>query len=170
MNAPALLCINVRHEHVDGVRGPEVAAALDGVVREIERFRANGWPVVHAHAVRPRRTAHAYGALPGLEPRAREPVFALSCLSALEEDEIRDIARGAESLHVVGGAYSRIGLATALAADDLGVRMVVVADACFAPAEDKAARGFLETFGGDAAEAAAAYEGTNVICLESRRP
>jgi cysteine synthase len=100
-------------------------------------------------------------------------VFALTSACALEEDEIRRAARDAGGLHVVGGAYSRTGLATALAADELGIRMIVIAAACFSPAEDKTERGLLMEIGGDAARAEnsrAAYEGTNVICLESWRP
>lgn len=172
MSAPALLCLNVRHEHVHGVRGPEVGEALDGVAREMARFRSNGWPVLHAHLVRPQSESHPRGALPGLEPRADEPVFALTSACALEEDEIRRAARAAGGLHVVGGAYSRTGLATALAADELGIRMIVIAEACFSPAEDKTERGLLTDISGDAARAEnnrAAYEGTNVICLESWR-
>lgn len=151
-----LLCLNLRREHVAGVR--ERAAVLDYAARELRRFRAAGLPVFHLYVSEPRDQALEYGALPGLEPRANEPVFA----SALSPHDAEHIAARVDCLRVIGDA--QLARATAASLEEAGVRCSVVADACFADTNTD----FAEE-GRRVHCARAADEGETIICLALRR-
>lgn len=174
MNAPVLLCLNLRREHVCNAHG--VRTALAEVAGVLSTFRTNGWRVLHAYTVQPRRGGSEFGALDGFEPVPREPVFALLGASALAEPQIaaalRDTGGGAT---LAGGVYSRCGLATLLAAHEQRIRFSVIREACFAPLVEAAPEHqILDLANADAPGAARAFGaeawGANIICLDTRRP
>ncbi len=174
--APPLLCLNLRCEHA-GAMGKAAALTLTTISRTLARSRAEGRRVMHAHTVQPRDPTRPYGALPGLEPLVDEPVYALTGASAFSEPILADLARTG-GVHMVGALYSRAGLASVLMAQELGLSLQLIAEACFSPGVEAIApaRVFdlvLENQSGVSLVGALPLDGAtygeNVICLETRR-
>lgn len=168
----ALLCLDLRQEHVGRVRDGVTMQALRNCIALLDRARAEKQRIVHAHT----RTAHEgaeHGAYAGLEPWADEPVFALNGVSALDQPRILELARaqGAAGLTIIGAAYSRAGLATALSAQELGVQLKLASEACFSSAAHPApAQRVLALIrGASAPEGRSNWAGENVVCLETWR-
>ncbi|PZO46447.1 MAG: hypothetical protein DCF16_18950 [Alphaproteobacteria bacterium] len=168
----ALLCLNVRREHAH--LSSDVSAALVELAAVLRQARQRGAPVLHAYARVPRKSQSGYGALPGLEPLANEPVFALSGLSALAEPAI--LEHGAGGLLLAGGVFSRAGLASALAAQEQGIDVAILAKACFTPCFDGAPAAQIIELANSSASARGAKHaaleaswGENVVCLDRWR-
>lgn len=165
-----LLCLNLRREQLgsfDAMHG----AAMRNAVRYLSEARRDGWRILHAHS-RGQRSGEDCGAIAGLEPLAEESVFALPGLSAFSDSDLID-ALGATpdaQLHLIGAVFSRSGLATLLAAQEFGISVHVVTEACFTPRDDavRAAEVLnLARYDG-AAElqfSAAEQQWGNVVCL-----
>lgn len=129
---PTLLCLDLRKEWLlaSATRAPWVAKAI----LCLREARKRGWRVLHAHRARAQSGLVATGAIEGLEPLIDEPVHLLLRQSAFEADDLGDrLTADAGRTHVIGAAYSRVGLATAMAAHDLGRPLVLLAEACGAP-------------------------------------
>lgn len=166
-----LLCLDMRREHFPGACR---AAHFDRVRDALERARGEGWRVLHAHS--PRRGRNSHGALAGFEPRAEEAVFALSGLSVFDEPQLALAARRPQRLHVAGAVYSRAGLASLLAAQEAGLAIDVLADACIAPQLDSVRAEHVLGLAGASSSVRVVrqsprfnVEGENVICLETWR-
>lgn len=161
--APSLLCLNLRREHVHDIYEPEVARALKQLTGLLRTARVSGWRVMHAFTAHPRDPGGERGALAGFEPASHEPVFALTTASALAEPDIEQAAQS--HLRIAGGVYSRCGLATAIAAQEIGVRVSVEQMASFAPSVHAvSARDVLNAAGDQRFR-----KWGNVICLEKRK-
>jgi len=163
-----LLCLNLRSELLVG--GAARASKISSV---LEKARRQDWRVVHAFGSAQRAAGQPYGALQGLEPLATESVFALRSANAFSEPGLAAVANGtrpAASILVVGGAFSRIGLATALAARDLSLKLRLAEEACFATRTDAvAAEHILAIVQPSQHGAADRAKGGNVICLKKWR-
>jgi hypothetical protein len=127
VQAASLLCLDLRHEWV-ARREPW----LDAAAAVLAHGRSLGWRVAHAYHVKQPSPDKPVGALPGFEPRRGEPVYTLFCASALEHLAAQDwFSRGAAGdTYLIGRAYSRGGMATAVSAFELGKRLLLVTDAC----------------------------------------
>lgn len=136
--APLLLCFNLRLEHLAGARDTDTQRALSNAASMLGRARAQAWRVLHVHTRRPRETAMPHGAIAGLEPFADEPVFTVLSASAFSESRLIESARAARParLNLIGALYSRAGLATVLAAQELGTPLNFFSEACFSPGFD----------------------------------
>ncbi len=124
-----LLLLNVRLEWLLCEHG--AADAIEVLRRVLDRARVRGWEVLHAH--HPNPTAQKRGAIKGLEPHAGEPLIALTRQNAfggVDESTLRG-----RTVYLAGSVFSRAGLATALAAADLGCAIAFVDDAVLASAE-----------------------------------
>jgi nicotinamidase-related amidase len=120
---------------VDGAR-----ARLDTCARVLAHARSNGWSVVHAHrrpagAARPDSASPIAGGarhrasppIPGFEPHPSEPIFYREGLSALSNRRLVDTLRASREAQVmlIGFDLAGSGLATALAAYDLGAELLL---------------------------------------------
>lgn len=120
---PVLLLLNARLEWLAGIE--DAKAEIAGVAHALAEARARGWTIAHAFHPKPR--APRKGAIPGLEPRADEPLIALATQNALMSLDERFV-RG-RALYLAGSVFSRAGLATALAASDHGCAIAFIEEA-----------------------------------------
>lgn len=126
LTTPTLLCLDLRKEWLaDEPRPPWIAKAI----LTLREARKRGWRVLHAH--RARSAPMATGAIEGLEPLIEEPVHLLLRQSAFEADDLGDrLSTEGGRTYLIGAAYSRAGLATAIAAHDLGRPLALLREAC----------------------------------------
>lgn len=169
---PALLCFNLRREHA-GESEIDLAAKLAHARTLLAQARMEGWRVAHAHTIaRPDRII-ASGSLAGLEALVNEPVFALHQNCAFAEPALLEFVSGGPEAptHLIGAMYSRAGLATLLLADELGLSVNVIAEACFRARDEASMAARAEAFVRTRRQTAgdALVHGGNVICLETRR-
>lgn len=163
-----LLCLNMRQEH--GVDG---RAPLAHIAWSLQQARRRHWRVAHAYTHVSHSEPTPRGALRGLEPLTDESVFVLQGASPYSELRFADLARSARGskVHLIGGVFSRAGLATALAARDLSLNLSIIEKACFAPrAEPVASEQVLAVLrASERKSQEKKFEGGNVICLEKWR-
>lgn len=123
-----LVCLDLegRPEFVDPM-------VLMGCRRAIATARTRGWRLVHLYrgAGSGRDVADGVRALPGLSPLASETVLMRPALSAFSSAVFREQARAAPGLElaIVAADMAAAGLATGLAAEDLGLAAVLLRDA-----------------------------------------
>lgn len=176
--ARSLLCFNLRREHLAGARDAETVRALTNAASVLGSARAQGWRVLHVYTRHSRDPATPRGTIGGLEPFADEPVFTVMGTSAFSEPHLIEAVLAARParLNLVGAVYSRAGLATVLAAQELGAPLNLLREACFSPGFNAVAPERVlnlvcvdarttTTVVGDAQ----ARTDENVICLESWR-
>lgn len=162
------LFLNLRCEHLQG------AVDLSQVAALLRMARRHEWRVIHAFGVVPHTHEGARGALPGLEPLVVESLFALRSANAFSEPDLLDAVKsagGPANLYIAGGVFSRTGLATLLAARDLGLKPRLVEEACFRTGIEAVDReqvlALLEP--GDRRIRPETYDGGKVVCLEKWR-
>ncbi len=127
-----MLCLDLRKEWLAASAGRP--SWVDKAILCLREARKRGWRVLHAHRSRPQAGRVATGAIEGLEPLIEEPVHLLLRQSAFEAEELGDrLTVDGGRTHVIGAAYSRVGLATAIAAHDLGRPLALLREACGAP-------------------------------------
>ncbi len=158
--SPWLICLDLQREYVVPGRpcyAPASADVVKGCVRVLSHARAAGWRVVHSQL---RRDGDAgfggglFGApIEGLRPLISEPVFLRHSLSAFSNPnfaaELRD-ARG-EDVYLIGFSLVDTCMATALAAIDHDLSVILVEDAVGVgasapPAAAEIARAILRPF------------------------
>lgn len=122
-----ILCFNAQREQVDG--GDALAAVTNAKI-VLEYARTCAARVLHV--LTPRRRAVARGVICGLEPLRDEEVVAIRRIAAFDDPTLAPL----RTVHLFGGVFSRSGLATTLGALERGVRLTLIADACWAPEED----------------------------------
>lgn len=168
--APALLCFNLRREHA-GENALGLAGKLEHARALLAEARRSGWRVAHAYIMAARDSGSGSGALAGLEALVNEPVFVLHQNCAFAEPALLEfVTSGTQApVHVIGAMYSRAGLATLLLADELGLSVNVIAEACFRARDDTSARAEEFIRGRRQTPGEALVHGGNVICLETRR-
>jgi nicotinamidase-related amidase len=155
---PWLVCIDLQRDYVVPGRPRYAAANADvaGICAEVlGHARDEGWRVLHSQwreddtAPWPRDLFHA--PIEGLRPLISEPVFFRQGLSAFANPAFAAelaLARGKE-VFLIGFSLADTCLATALAAVDAGLSLVLVEDAIGAgatPESAEAARTVLRPF------------------------
>lgn len=119
-----LVCLDLegRPEFVDPM-------VLIGCRRAIAVARGRGWRVVHLY--RGREREGGVRALPGLSPLPSETVLLRPGLSAFSSAAFRDQALSIPQIEiaVVGADMAAAGLATGLAAEDLGLKAFLLREA-----------------------------------------
>ena len=136
--SPWLICLDLQREYVVPGRpsyAPAGAEVVKGCVRMLAHARAAGWRVVHSQLRRQGAAAFGgglFGApIEGLRPLISEPVFLRQSLSAFSNPnfaaELRD-ARG-EDVYLIGFSLVDTCMATALAAFDQDLSVILVEDA-----------------------------------------
>lgn len=132
----ALICLDLqRYRNGLGLE----ADRLDACRKLLEAARARRWPVLHVHH---RPAAGDPRPLPGLEPRANEPVFLRRGPSAFSSPAFAEAAqRLGGPLALVGFSLRDTALATALAAADRGLPVEAPLDClCTGGPDDPGAR------------------------------
>lgn len=139
LDRSALVLIDIQREYVDGgLPLDRVLEAADEAAKVLELARGNGVPVFHIvhHAPEGAPVFQAGGPLaellPQVAPRGDEPVVAKTQISAFAGTELDRLIRatGREELIIVGNMTQVCVSTTArAAADQLGYRVTVVADA-----------------------------------------
>jgi len=137
-SAPWLICLDLQREYVVPGRpgyapaGPDVAAVC---LKVLDHARAAGWRVVHSqlrrHATSPFGAALFGAPIEGLRPLISEPVFFRGGLSAFANPAFAaELARArGDEVFLIGFSLADTCLATALAAVDHGLSLVLVEDA-----------------------------------------
>jgi len=125
----ALLCLNLRKEWATEPR--ECAAALERQAWCLDEARQSGWSVFHAHEARGLNPA-VRGALRGLAPTRREPVFVAALGAVFANDALLEALRvcGARCVDIIG-----IGRSATLAAP-AAIALRVIDDAFVELGED----------------------------------
>ena len=130
-----LVCLDLQRSAIsasgsDATVGRETREGLANCRRVLGHARGQDWSIVHLH--------HKGGTdggmsrpIEGLEPRPTEPVMTRDGPSAFASRHFRDLLRGAErvELILIGFGWTTSCLATAFAARDRGMGVVVVEDA-----------------------------------------
>ena len=166
--APTLLCCNLRREHVAFALPQRTHDRIDATLRHA---RAEGWAIVHAFMQLPRARAPSFGALLGFEPRRHEPVFAADSVEQLSCFIAREFSACGAPVTLIGGVFSKTGLACVLCAQDLGLSLRVISDACFQSALDPVHPGEVLALASAAPpNLTSAEAGGNVIQFQARRP
>ena len=158
--SPWLICLDLQREYVVPGRpsyAPASAEVVKGCVGVLSHARAAGWRVVHSQLRRQGDTGFGgglFGApIEGLRPLISEPVFLRHGLSAFSNPsfaaELRD-ARG-EDVYLIGFSLVDTCMATALAAIDQDLSVILVEDAVgvsasASPAAPEIARAILRPF------------------------
>lgn len=170
MDGGSLLCLNLRREHAGQLDFARIEA-FHNAAQLLGEARACGAPVVHAYSLTARADREC-GAIAGLEPLPNEPVYVLQSLSAFSDADFADAVRARGALRVIGAVYSRVGLATLLGAQELGVPVELIRGACFAPRDGAVCAADLmnliqheQTIG--AAPAGLGHHGGNVVQFRS---
>jgi nicotinamidase-related amidase len=128
-----LVCFDLREHIIDVRKGLQLDPFVINCRRILTHARENGWVVVHVH----RREPAPRGPAPsvhGLEPLPTEPIFTQSGLSAFSNRAFRDLAgrylKG--EMIIIGCSAASSCLATALAAYDQDMDVVMIEDAVVA--------------------------------------
>jgi nicotinamidase-related amidase len=142
--ARGLLIIDIQNDYFPGgampLVGPENAAAMASAV--LERFRRDGEPVVHVQHIWDEQDATfmrpgtaGVEIHPSVAPIAGEPVISKAYPNSFRETTLGQTltSLGVDELVVAGMMTSMCVDASVRAANDLGYRVTVVADACAAP-------------------------------------
>jgi len=142
--ARGLLIIDIQNDYFPGgampLVGPENAAAMASAV--LERFRRDGEPVVHVQHIWDEQNATfmrpgtaGVEIHPSVAPIAGEPVISKAYPNSFRETTLGQTltSLGVDELVVAGMMTSMCVDASVRAANDLGYRVTVVADACAAP-------------------------------------
>jgi nicotinamidase-related amidase len=141
---PGLLIIDIQRDYFPGGAYPlvEPEAAARAAEQVLQRFRAEGRPVVHLRHVwdAPDATFMRPGTEgveihPLVAPAGGEPVIDKANPNGFLDTDLEERLRavGADELVVVGMMSSMCVDATVRAAVDLGLQTTVVHDACAAP-------------------------------------
>jgi len=140
-DAPALIIVDIQQFYFEDGLMP-----LDGSLeaaraahRVLERFRANGWPVIHVQHLPEGRSEpgqdvepEAYRIRPEVAPKPGEVVIGKHFANAFRDTRLeQEIQRmGVETLVIVGMQTHMCLEATTRAAADLGYQVTVLGDAC----------------------------------------
>jgi nicotinamidase-related amidase len=150
---------------------------VKNAARMLAHARASGWPIAHCYRIGGARPDARRGAIsPACAPRPEEPVFSLIKFSALEEGAICDWLDAKRQCFILGAIVSRAGLATMVAAGEIGRPFTLLSDAigasvdagdetrAMAPAHLRAAAASVINVAGvlDAHE-------NNIVALDARR-
>lgn len=129
MSNKVLLLLNARREWT--ARDKAADQAISTIACSLASAREQGWGIVHAFHPNPH--AIVRGAIEGLEPRAGEPLIAITQHNALLS--ITENIYAGRRLYLAGHVFSRAGLATALAASDFRCSVAFIEDAVLPSAE-----------------------------------
>lgn len=168
---PGLLCLNLRREHIAGMRDPRGVAALSKTASLLAQARAAGAPVLHIHSPGPARSS-SFGALGGFEARADERVFAIAS-STLAPDF--SVLRAMSAclpypMQLAGALWSEAGQSLVRGALDGDITILPIMEACFQPGfEPLRAADVLAPLVGRGGPRLDMDMGENVICLETWR-
>ena len=127
--SPWVLCLDLQRDRSPPRESADSRRRIAACRRFVGLARAAGWPLVHS-LQRPSAPGEAPTPIDGLEPKAFEPVFIRSGLSAFSHQRLHEFAeagRGGE-LILVSVAIGPACLATAFDAHDRGLRVVLAED------------------------------------------
>jgi nicotinamidase-related amidase len=135
---PWLICLDLQREYVVPGRPRYAAASADvatACARVLRHARAEGWRVVHSQLRRNGEASFGGGSfgapIEGLRPLITEPLFLRHSLSAFRNPEFAAELRAArgEDVYLIGFSLADTCLATALAAIDHDLSVILVEDA-----------------------------------------